>query len=60
MLLLGNLEEGDIVKQKLSQGVGGQVQQLSAGAVQQHLFQRVDLASDTNAFHGSSLCGLHE
>ncbi len=60
MLLLGNLEEGDIVKQKLSQGVGGQVQQLSAGTVQQHLFQRVDLASDTNAFHGSSLCGLHE
>ena len=56
VLLLGHSQEGDVVKQKLSQGVGGQVQQLTAGTVQQHLFQRVDLASDANTFHGSSLC----
>lgn len=54
MLLLSNLEEGNVVKQKLSQRVWGKVQQLFTGAVQQHLFQRVDLASDINTFHGSS------
>ena len=55
VLLLRDLQKGDVVEQQLGQTVRGEVQQLAARTVQQHLFERADLAGNANAFHGSSL-----
>ena len=51
VLLLGNLQERDVVEQQLLECVRGEVQQLLAGAVQQHLLERLDLAFDVHASH---------
>ena len=54
MLLLCDLQEGNVVKQQLAQTVRRQMQQLTARTMQKNFFQRVDLASNTNTFHSSS------
>ena len=51
MLPLRHLQKRDIVKEQLAEPFGRQLQQLASRAVQQDLFQRLDLVSDTDSFH---------
>ena len=51
MLLLGDLQEGNIVEQQLRKTIRNQIQQLPAGAVQKYLLKHFDLASNANTFH---------
>ena len=55
MLGLGAAKIGDVVKEKLLHGVGYQLLQLAAGAMQQHFFQRTDLTADVNSHKSFSL-----
>ena len=54
MLLLGNFQEGNIIKQQLRKTVRGQVQKFFARAVKKYFLKGVDLTSNTDAFHGST------
>ncbi len=55
MLLLGDLEERDIVKEKLRKTVRRQMKKFTAGTVKKHFFQRLDLAANANTFHDLNL-----
>jgi len=55
VLLLGDLEERDIVKEKLRQTVRRQMKKFTAGTVKKHFFQRLDLAANANTFHDLNL-----
>ena len=55
VLLLGDLEERDIVKEKLRKTVRRQMKKFTAGTVKKHFFQRLDLAANANTFHDLNL-----
>ena len=55
MLLLGDLEERNIVEKKLRETVRRQMKKLAAGTVKKHFFQRLDLAANANTFHVENL-----
>ena len=50
VLLLGDLQERNVVEQQSLELVGGQIEQLLAGPVQADLLQRPDLGSDMQTF----------
>ena len=54
VLLLRDFQIRNVVEQQLGEAIGGEVQQLAARTVQQHLFERADLACHANAFHSFS------
>ena len=51
VLLLGHGEERDVVEQELLKRIGGEVQQLVAGAVKDDLLEVADFALDVYACH---------
>ena len=51
MLLLGHGEERDVVEQELLKRIGGEVQQLVAGAVKDDLLEVADFALDVYSLH---------
>ena len=55
MLLLGDLEERDIVKEKLRKTVRRQMKKFTAGTVKKYFFQRLNLAANANTFHDLNL-----
>ena len=54
VLLLSNFQEGNVIKKKLGKTIGGQMQQLLAGAMKKNFLQRIDLTANTNTFHSFS------
>ena len=51
VLLLGHREERDVVEQELLKRIGGEVQQLVAGAVKDDLLEVADFALDVYSLH---------
>jgi len=51
VLLLGHGEERDVVEQELLKRIGGEVQQLVAGAVKDDLLEVADFALDVYSLH---------
>jgi hypothetical protein len=51
MLLLGDLQEGDVVKQEALEIIGSKIQQLLTRTMKHDLLQGADLAMDVKSLH---------